>query len=165
MSPRWEQLEQAPPEAEAALLMDAVLTPNRSLSRRAFVRLIGGFALINAGIAAIFVAQGAYPVAGFLALDVALLGLAFWLNYREGRAHERVRVAADRLLVTRQPSRGRAAHFVVNPVWARVHAEPAAVRIVAGGRDVSVGAFLSPPERESFAKALEAAIRRARTER
>jgi len=90
---------------------------------------------------------------------------AFVWNYRDGRAHERVLVAGDRLHVQRQPVKGGADHWVVHPTWARVASEEDAVQIRAGGRTVSVAAFLSPDEREDFARALSEALVKARTER
>jgi uncharacterized membrane protein len=165
MSPRWERLHAAPPPPAGAVHMDAVLAPNRSLSVRAFTVLIGVFVAINAGLAMLFALQGAYPVLAFLALDVGLVGFCFWLNYRDGRARERVQVAGDRVHVASVPAKGSAAHWIVNPHWARVHQEERSIRIAAGGRDVRVGGFLSPEEREDFARALEAAILRARAER
>ena len=41
--------------------------------------------LVNAGFAVFFLAQGAFPVAGFLGLDVLALWLAFHFNYRAAR--------------------------------------------------------------------------------
>lgn len=145
--------------------MDAVLRPNRALSRRAFQALILAFVGLNLAVATIFVLQGAYPVLVFLALDVALVWWAFRVNYRDGRLTERVQVAADRIHIAREPARGAADHWIVSPHWARVRSEPDAVAIAAGGRSVAVGAFLSPPERDAFAEALAAAIAAARQDR
>jgi uncharacterized membrane protein len=145
--------------------MDAVLRPNRSLSVKAFTLLIGAFISINVVLAVMFALQGAYPVLAFLALDVVLVVVAFRINYRDGRAQERVQVAADRVHVVRRPAQGMEDHWIVNPAWARVAAEQSAVRIAAGGRHLDVAAFLSPEERETFAAALETAIRKARAER
>lgn len=142
--------------------MDAVLTPNRSLSAKAFTLLILTFVAINAAMAMFFFLQGAWPVLGFLALDVGLLYFAFRLNYRSGRAVEHVCVAPDRVHVVRRPVGRRPTHWVVSPAWARVEEGDAAIRIAAGGRSLQVGAFLSPPEREAFAEALRRAIHRAR---
>lgn len=142
--------------------MDARLTPNRSLSARAFLFLMLAFSSVNAVMALIFVRQGAYPVAWFLLIDVVLLAYAFRLNYRAGRIFERVRVAFGFLHVARKPQRGRPQHWVTNPLWARVEPGEDAVRIAAGGREVAVASFLSPDERDAFADALKEALLRAR---
>ena len=84
------------------------------------------------------------------------------MNYRAARVAERVRVGADRVLVSSVGPRGEESHWSLNPIWARVVREGKGVFIRAGGDSMLVGAFLSPEERESFAAALEAALSRAR---
>jgi uncharacterized membrane protein len=165
MTPRWEKLLSPPQPPNGTVFMDAVLRPNRSLSVKAFTLLIGVFVLINAAIGVMFALQGAYPVLAFLALDVVLVIVAFRINYRDGRAQERVQVAEDRVHVVRRPVTGAEAHWIVNPAWARVEPEDSAVRVAAGGRHLDIAAFLSPEERAEFADALEAAIRKARAVR
>jgi uncharacterized membrane protein len=147
---------------EGPWLMDAVLAPNRSLSRQAFGLVIGSFALMNCGVAIVFLLHGAYPVSGFLGLDVFALAWAFRLNYRSGRARERVQVAHAAVCVTASAPDAPDAHWTVSPLWLQVHDEAGAVRMAAGGRSVIVGGFLSPPERSAFAAALRRALDRAR---
>ncbi len=141
--------------------MDAVLRPHRSLSGVGFKYFMAAFVGLNVALAAFFMAQGAYPVAGFLGLDVLAVWLAFHLNYRAGRREERVRVAADHIHLERRASAGRTDHWVANPMWARVRAEHDGVRIIAGGGAMRVGAFLSPKEQSEFAAALSHALWRA----
>ncbi len=154
-------------DPHAPLLMDAVLTPNRSLPPAGFVALM--VVIVAAiGLAGVFyVTAGAWPVLGFLGLDIALVVLAFRLSYRQGRLSERVRVSADRVLVTRRHPNGREQHIALAPAWARVEVRApgehaAEVRLTSHGDTVILGAFLSPQEREAFADALRAALRAAR---
>lgn len=165
MSPQWTRLDDAPAPTPGPVYFDAELSPNRSLSRTAFAIIFAAFALINLLVAIGFVLAGAYPVAGFMGLDVVLFAAAFAWSYRDGRARERVLVAGDRLHVARLPVKGAADHWIVHPHWVRVEAAEAAVNLAAGGRTVPVAAFLSPEERVSFASALGQALRRARDER
>jgi uncharacterized membrane protein len=161
MSLTWQTAADAP-AISGPVHLDAVLTPNRSLGARAFFWLMLAFAGLNAVIAAYFIAKGAWPVLIFNAIDVALLYGAFHINFRDGRAWERVLVCAEAVHVTRQSAKGARTHFVANPLWARVVASPRAVRIQAGQGALDVGAFLSEGERRSFAAALNAAFSRAR---
>jgi uncharacterized membrane protein len=142
--------------------MDAVLRPHRSLSLAAFRLMLAGVIAVNAILAAAFVAQGAFPVAGFLGLDVLALWLAFRWNYRAARAEEHVRVAAHRVHVASVDASGCATHWVLNPIWARVTREGKGVLIRSGGGQMRLGAFLSSKECETFAAALDAALYRAR---
>lgn len=144
------------------LYMDAVLRPHRSLSLAAFRVVLIVMVVANLIVAVVFIAHGAYPVAGFLGLDVAALWLAFVLNYRAARLVERVRIASDTLHVARMDVNGAETHWRVNPFWARVAREGNGVLIWAGKSALRLGAYLSPKECESFAAALNAALHGAK---
>lgn len=161
MTPQWERAP-GPPPLEGELYMDAVLRPHRSLSLAAFRVMLIVVIAVNVAVAAVFVANGAFPVAGFLGLDVLALWLAFRWNYRAARIEEYVRVAPHRVHVASIDASGRAAHWVLDPVWAKVLREGKGVLIRAGERQIRLGAFLAPKECESFAAALNVALYRAR---
>lgn len=161
MTPRWE-IREAPPELDGVLFMDAVLRPNRSLSLTAFRLMLIVVIVINVAVAAAFVAHGAYPVAGFLGLDVLALWLAFRINYRAAHAEERVRLAQSALHIERRDARGTIRHWVLNPIWAQVAEDGRGVAVRGGKGSMRLGTFLSPAEREEFATALREALFRAK---
>jgi len=144
------------------LFMDAVLRPHRSLSLRAFKTMLIAVIAVNVVVAVAFVSQGAFPVAGFLGLDVLALWLAFRWNYRAAQAAEYVRVAPGQVHVAAVDKDGAATHWVINPVWARVARDGRGVLIRDGAGQLRVGAFLSPKECQTFAAALDAALWRAK---
>jgi len=149
-------------------LYSAVLTPHRSLNRVGFWILIGAYGAVSfiAGIA--FLLMGAWPVFGFFGLDVLLVYWAFRLNYRSARAYEEVMVTASELRVRKVSPRGKVAEWSLNPLWVRLdrdsHEEFGIERLflVSRGRKLPIGGCLSPPEKESFAAALGAAIGEAK---
>ena len=105
------------------VLFDAMLTPHRSLNRRGFIilmSLVAGVSFI-AGMA--FLLMGAWPVFGFFGLDVALIYLAFRLNYRAARAHETVQLSANELRVRSVSARGEVRGWSFQPYWVRVSCE------------------------------------------
>lgn len=161
MTPRWERAP-APPPLCGDVFMDAVLRPHRSLSVAAFKALLAAFIAINAALAVFFVAQGAFPVAGFLGLDVLALWLAFRWNYRAALREEHVRIGPGQVHVASVDPGGRTTHWVLNPVWARVGRDGRGVLIRAGEMQMRLGAFLTPKECESFAAALDGALWRAK---
>ena len=112
--------------------------------------------------AIVFIANGAFPVAGFLGLDVLALYLAFRWNYRAAQAAEYVRIGPGRVHVAAIDKNGVATHWQLNPVWAKVMRDGPGVLIRDGDGQMRIGAFLSPKECESFATALDAALHRAR---
>ena len=159
MNGQWRRTARAP--LEAPLFMDAVLTPHRSLSVAGFRLLFGVFVLMNVIVASVFWLQGAYPVAGFMGLDVAAFALAFHLNNRAAKRAELVQVAHEHVHISRMSPKG-ADHWLVSPLWARVSVADRGVRIASGKGAMHVGAFLSPREQRDFAKALTEALQRAR---
>src|SRR4029079_9914869 len=138
--------------------------PHRSLGRTGFVVLmlfVGGVSFV-AGM--VFLIAGAWPVLGFLGLEVALVYWAFRANYHAARAYEEVTVTPSELLIRKVSPRGKVREWTLNPLWVRldriVHAECGIERLflVSHGRRLAIAGFLGPQEKESFAHALSAAL-------
>ena len=72
----------------------AVLMPHRSLGPTGFLVLMAASTGIAFVTGMIFLLAGAWPVLGFLGLDVLLIYAAFKLNYRSGRLYETVDLTA-----------------------------------------------------------------------
>ena len=149
-------------------LFSAIITPHRSLGRTGFIvvmSLIGGISFVG-GV--FFLMLGAWPVFGFLGLDVLLVYWAFRANYRAARAYEEVTVTASELRLRKVTHRGQVSEWTLNPVWTKLDRETHEdfgllhLFLVSRGRRFAVAGFLSPHERESFAKALSAALGEAR---
>ncbi len=120
------------------------------------------FVSFAAGIA--FWIMGAWPVFGFFGLDVLAIYWAFRVNYRRASATEEIIVTASELRVRRVSHRGHIVEWTLNPMWVQLdkktHEEFGIEKIylVSRGRRLSVGGFLGPEEKQSFAKALGAAL-------
>ena len=143
----------------------AVLTPHRSLTRQGFLLVMGLVVLVNLVVGGLFMAIGAWPIAGFSGLDVLLVWWAFRANFADAHQMERIRITEhelvfDRLRQSQPPQQQR---FVRR--WVRVELEEDREReligrlsLVSGGTRVTVGEFLAPEERKTLASALRAAI-------
>ncbi|MBX3597594.1 MAG: DUF2244 domain-containing protein [Rhizobiaceae bacterium] len=146
----------------------ALLTPHRSLGKKGFLILMLAVTAGWLATGAIFLAHGAWPVFGFFGLDVLLLYIAFRANYRAARAREEVSVSRTRLDIRKIASSGKIESHMFNPFWARFNIARhdvigiTGMRVEGQGRSVSIGSFLNPDDRESFAKAFTAALLRAR---
>jgi uncharacterized membrane protein len=156
------------PAAPEPILFSAVLTPHRSLNRTGFMLVMAFLTVISfvAGVA--FWIMGAWPVFGFFGLDVLAIYIAFKINFRRAKASEEISVTPSELRVRRISHRGHVVEWVLNPLWVQLdqiaHEEFGIERLylVSRGRRVSIGSFLGPDEKASFANALRAGLAAAR---
>lgn len=151
----------------ATLYFDAWLRPHRSLTRRGLAMVLALAAIPSFILGCVFLAMGAWPVTGFLGLDVVLLYAAFRLNNRAAREAERVRLSDTELTVDRHAIDGKAEHWSFQPNWLRVHVDDpprpdGKLLLSTHGRSLAIGQFLPPAERVEVADALRSALRRWR---
>ena len=83
----------------AHVYLDAVLEPPRSLSPRGFNRVMLALGAMSSVIGLAFLLTGAYPVVGFMGLEILALWLVFRLNFRAQVARTYVRVTGERVVV------------------------------------------------------------------
>jgi uncharacterized membrane protein len=146
----------------------ATITPHRSLGSTGFLIVMLCIGAVSFASGVLFLLLGAWPVFGFLGLDVLLIYVAFRANYRAARAYEEVTVTASELTVRKVSHHGIVREWTLNPVWVQldriVHEEFGIERLVlvSRGRRLSIAGFLSPDEKASFAHALSAALGEAK---
>jgi len=145
-------------------LFSVTLSPHRSLGRTGFLLVmlaVGGSSFV-AGL--VFFIIGAWPVVGFLGLDVLLVYAAFRASYRAATAYEEFTVTPSRLKVRKVGHRGDSAEWTLNPVWVRLERKTSEefgierLFLVSHGRRLAVAGFLGPNEKASFAAALSTAL-------
>lgn len=142
----------------------ALLIPHRSLGRTGFIALMSTVLLIWMTFGAIFLSMGAWPIFGFLGLDVLALYIAFRLNYRAARVREEISLSRTNLYIRKVPSAGRVEEHSLNPFWTRfsVQRQPelgvTRMAVEAREKTILLGSFLNPEDRESFAKAFGNAL-------
>ena len=105
-------------------------------------------AVVSTALGAAFAMAGAWPVSGFLALDLVLLGTAFRVCRRRSRCCEVVRLDDSGLRVRRVAADGRSDEWLFDPYWVRVGLdEPprpqSPLTLSASGRAVRIGRFLT----------------------
>jgi uncharacterized membrane protein len=151
----------AGPQAETSFA--AILTPHRSLGPKGFAVLMTAVCLVSFSTGLLFYLIGAWPVVGFMGLDVALIYIAFKLNYRAARLYETVDLTQSALTVTRVQPSGKAQVWRFNPYWVRLKLEDRIGRsselsVASHGQRLVFAAFLTDLERQDFAQALSAAL-------
>jgi uncharacterized membrane protein len=144
------------------------LVPHRSLTRRNFHILMMVFAGASFFSTLPFMIAGAWPVAGFMGLDVALFYLAFRANFRAARAYEDVNLTPLELQVAKVSAKGIKSEWRFHPSWVRLqkdeHEEFGVQRLalVSRGQSVEIAQFLGPDEKARFAARLTEALAEAR---
>ena len=162
-------MDEVGPEKQAEAQGRFVLHPHRSLSPRAFLILMSIVTAVSFAAGMVFVMLGAWPVLGFFGLDVALIFLAFKINFRDGRIYETVDISPDQLTLTRVHPAGKRERFEFNPYWVRVRLTQdrpdgrTSLRLAAQGREVLFAQFLTDDERKDLADALTDALLLSRT--
>jgi uncharacterized membrane protein len=141
-----------------------LLRPHRSLSPQGFKWLIRMVIAVNLVIGLPIYLLGAWPVAGFAGLDVALLWWLFHRNYFDARRSESLRLTDRELVVERIAPDGEREEHRLEAYWLRVASGERLVLTSRGNR-VVIGRFLAPDERRKVADELKAALASMRAPR
>ena len=154
-------------DADDAAIFATRLFPRRSFTPAAARRLLAATFVASALFSLPFYLAGAWPIVGFLGLDVALLGLAFRASFRAARAYEDYRLTYLELEFARVSTRGARREWRFNPAWVtleRGETGPMAERLAlrSRGRRHEIATFLGPDEKAAFAGDLTRALVEAR---
>jgi uncharacterized membrane protein len=152
-----------PPAPFGRLFFERVLLPRRSLPPRGFRLLMVILVLISLAVGIGFVSIGAWPVVGFFGLDVALVYVAFRLNYRSARRSETLRLAGDAFSVERVSVHGSRRMWRFQPFWVRVILEERPdesnrLFVASHGHSLAIGDFLPPSARRELAATIREAL-------
>jgi uncharacterized membrane protein len=150
------------------ILLDATLRPSPPLSPRVLLRILMAVAAINLAFAASFALRGAWPIAPFLGMDVALLAWAFRASTRAAQRAERVTLTPSELLVARDAPKTPHREWRFNPYWVRVEMDDppehsSQLTLWSHGKFLRIGQFLAPEERAAFGVVLKGALSNARS--
>jgi len=149
-------------------LFAALLTPHRSLGPRGIRIVVAVYAVLASVPGLYFFATGAWPIVGFLGLDVLVLWWALSASLRSGKAFEEVTLWPDNLEIRHVTPKGQARQHAFNPFWVRLHVERdhedrvTRLALRVRSEELEIGAFLNPDDKASFAKVFSQALHRAR---
>lgn len=150
--------------------LDLTLWPNPPLGRKGLRIFFGIVGFLSLAISLFFFAMGAWPIVGFLGLDLLGLYVAFRVIERRSHAREYVRLDHRDLIIRQEPPRGLVREARLEPVFARVDLEPLGregVRLYLGeGRKrYEIGHFLCPNEKTEVADRIKAGLHAWRARR
>lgn len=148
-------------------LYAAMLTPYRAMGPvgvRRVVAVMAGLALVP-GL--LFFSMGAWPVVGFMGLEVLALYWALSRSLRDGKAFEQVTLWPDALEIRAVTPKGEETTHCFNPFFVRFSVrrdrEDRVVGLTLFTRDraLEIGAFLPPDDKAVFARDFGTALARA----
>ncbi len=148
-------------------LAHAVLWPHRSLPRKGMAMAIG-FAFVMILIPTLPL-LGTPVLWGLLPFELGavwLLWFALERSYASGRLREDLTLWRDRIEIVRVNPRGPPQSWAANPFWVRLSlAETGGpvvnyVTLSGAGREVELGAFLTPEERRGLHRDLQGLLHR-----
>jgi uncharacterized membrane protein len=153
---------------QATPLFAATLTPYRSLSQQGLRNVV----LLTSCLAAIpglvFFSMGAWPIVGFLGLDVLAVYWALTRSMKDGKRREEVTLWPDELEIRRFSPQGKDSRETFNPFFVRLIVDrddedrTTALHLKSREKFIEIGSFLNPDDKASFAKVFGDALRRAR---
>src|SRR5258707_10277979 len=139
----------------------ASLVPHRSLSPEGFRWLIRGAIAANLLIGLPMMLLGAWPVLGFMGLDVWLLWFLFKRSYLDARRSETLLLTDRELIIDRVAPDGEREQHRLDAYWLRVELlgeDSDRLVLVSRGNRVVIGRFLAPAERHKVAEQLKTAL-------
>ena len=163
-------------QIESQPLERLTIWPHRSLSPKGFAIVIGVLAALLFIIGLGFFLAGAWPVIGFLGLELLVVWGAFKLNYRAAKIRETIETTKETLTVEHKDQHGKTAVSKYPIGWLRVQLippvtpEPAAryrqrVILSSHGIETEIGAFLHPSEKTKLQREIDGMLSRSRLER
>lgn len=144
------------------ILVDLLIEPNQSLSHPSFIAIMLTVGIITLGLSIFFLYLGAWPVLGFLGLDLVLLWFAFKLNSRSLKIVERIRMNDKQVMVTRESAQGKES-WMFNSYWLSVLVknEPRGkgyIQLASHGHFINIARYLTINERHELAEQIRSAL-------
>jgi uncharacterized membrane protein len=151
-----------------APLFDATLRPHRSLGARQFRILMVATFCATAALSLPFYLMGAWPIVGFLGLDVLAIYWAFRSNFRAARSFEHFRLTYFELMFARVSAAGARREWRFTPSWVRLERVddeeygPQRLTLHCRGRSWRIAHGVGPDQKAEFAEGLARALAEAR---
>ena len=150
------------------LVFSARLTPYRSLGVGGFRILMAAIGTVCLVVGVVFAIAGVWPILGFMGLDFLLIYWAFKANYRSARSYEDVKISRHHVSLKKVSAKGHETCHNFPQFGTRFEVERheeigvTKMRLANRQRQVEIGYFLNPADRESFALAFGRALSRAK---
>jgi uncharacterized membrane protein len=147
--------------------------PHRSLSPRGFALVMAALGSLAFCIGLGFFLLGAWPVIGFLGLEILVVWIAFKLNYRAAKRRQHLTATTKKLRIENVSPEGDRDTTEMPTAWVQVELTPREEpemrsrqrqKIIARshGNTAEIGQFLHPAETLRLAREVGRMVERAR---
>ncbi len=145
------------------ILFEAAIMPHRSLTPRGRRILIGSVCALSVLSGIRFWLIGAWPVAGFVIIELGLAAFLLWLHQRSARQVELLLLSPDAIRVVRTDPDGRKQETRLGLGWLMVELEERPGRVpglllCAPGRRLEIARALGDEAKRELAQALKSAV-------
>lgn len=164
----WQKDERAAPDHSGAVLQRRMVVrawPQRSAHRRGLAAFVGLTAVLLAvPLLSVVGSWASWVLLPFLLAALAGLVWALRVSLRRGALLEVLTLTPGNLTLLRQAPGREPQYWQANPLWVRPHLHtvggpvPDYLTLSGGGREVELGAFLTPQERARLHSELLAAL-------
>lgn len=144
-----------------------LLWPHRSLSPKGFRILMVVLGGLMFTIGLIFFLMGAWPVVGFLGLEILVVWVFFRLHYKSARQREKITADPATFRIERISPDGKSAIEELPSPWLRAELEPPVSRntgqpqrlvVKSHGRKAEIGPFLHASEKQELLPEINALL-------
>ena len=136
---------------------ELTLWPHRSMTNTGFVTFIGATsAFLAVPLLATLGSPVLWAILPFMAVAVGGVWLALNRSDRDARMTEVLTLSPQKVALVRREAKGEIRTWDANPYWVSVHLHPGEkpvekyLTLRGNGREVELGAFLSPDERQTL---------------
>ncbi|MFT4717504.1 MAG: putative membrane protein [Paracoccaceae bacterium] len=172
----WNEIKAAPEKSGAVWRSDktpvasVILRPNRSLPRVGFAwMLLIAWLMLMLPLLPLVGSPALWALLPFMLAILAALWVSIRRSYQDGEMFEELTLWPDLIKVYRHNPRSQAQKWQGNPFWTTlaIRAEGGPVEqyitLKGAGREIELGAFLSPDERIDLHLDLQRQLARAKT--
>jgi uncharacterized membrane protein len=152
---------------DESALFEAVVTPHRSLSQRGIFILLGCLGTASLSVTLLFWYLGAWPIAGFNGVEMAVAALLLRHHARSRRVREVLRLTSNEVQIDRFDINGVHTQASLPAAWLNVLLEEKPGRVpglflTTHGHREEVARVLGESQKRDLAEALSGALHRLR---
>lgn len=148
--------------------------PYRSLSPKGFALVMAALGVFAFTIGLGFFLMGAWPVIGFMGLEILVVWVAFKMNYRAARRRQHLTATTRELTIENISPAGERETTSLPTAWVQVEMTPQdepeirsrqrqKVIVRSHGKTEEIGEFLHPAETPKLAREVSQMVERARS--